>query len=309
MIKLEGLASFVAIADAGSIGGAARNLGLSTSVVSERLAALERAVGIALVHRTTRKLTLTEDGVSFRARAAGILRDVEAASADFAERRGGLAGRLRLAAPLSFGRLHFGPALYPFLLTHPRIELVLDLDDRYVDAAGDGYDAAIRIGQVADNRLVAHRIAPSRRVLVASSTYLERNGRPRSVEDLRDHRAVSYTNRGVEDWRFKKGDGFVVARGTFAMTVNNGEVMCAAAEAGLGLALLPTFLVSEAVCAGRLQIVDVGLEAETDTVHVVHPRTRGLVGKVGALVSHLRVSFGSPPYWDRHMKARSETSG
>src|SRR5580700_7292580 len=134
-MKLDGIVAFVAVAEAGSISEAARQLRLSKSVVSERVAELERSVGSHLLHRTTRKLSVTDDGASFLERASRIVREVEEAAADLAERRGTLAGPLRLSAPVTFGRMHLGPALYPFLVAHPRIELTLDLDDRRVDAA------------------------------------------------------------------------------------------------------------------------------------------------------------------------------
>src|SRR5579859_5520792 len=153
-MKLDWIAAFVAVAEAGSISGAARQLRLSKSVVSERLAELERAVGTSLVHRTTRKLSLTEDGAAFLERAAQILRDVDAAAADLAERRGTLSGPLRLSVPVTFGRQHLGPALYPFLARNPQIELTLDLDDRRVDVAAEGFDAVIRHGPILESRLM-----------------------------------------------------------------------------------------------------------------------------------------------------------
>src|SRR5690242_3480520 len=167
-MKLDGIAAFVAVAETGSITSAARRLRLSKSVVSERLAELERSLDARLVRRTTRKLSLTEDGAAFQERAGRILREVEAAAADLAERRGRLAGPLRLSAPVTFGRLHLGPALYPFLETHPRIALTLELDDRRIDAAAGGFDAVVRHGALGDSRLVAWSLAPSRRVLVAA---------------------------------------------------------------------------------------------------------------------------------------------
>src|SRR6267142_2149513 len=184
MLKLEYVAAFVTVVESGSISEAARRMELSKSVVSERLAELERSLGASLLHRTTRKLTLTEDGTAFLERAARIARDVEEATADMAERRGRLVGPLRIAAPVTFGRLHLGPAVYPFLAQNPELELTLDLDDRRVDAAADGYDAVVRHGPIADARLVAWRLAPSRRVLVASPDYLARRGRPTSLAEL-----------------------------------------------------------------------------------------------------------------------------
>ena len=178
MMKIEGIAAFVAVAEAGSISEAARRLRLSKSVVSERVAELERTLNATLLHRTTRKLTLTEDGIAFRERAVRIVGEVQAAASDLAERRGLLTGPLRIAAPVSFGRRHLGPALYPFLARHPEIELTLDLDDRRVDAASEGYDAIVRHGVIADSRLVVWKLARSRRLLVAAPDYLGRHGTP-----------------------------------------------------------------------------------------------------------------------------------
>src|SRR5271163_2256652 len=163
MLKLDSLLAFVATAEGGSISEAARRLQISKSVASERLAELERNVGATLVHRSTRKLTLTEDGIAFLERASRIAHEVEEAAADMAERRGALVGPLRISAPVTFGRMHLGPAIYPFIAKHPRIELTIDLDDRRVDASAGGYDAVVRHGPIADSRLMAWRLAPSRR--------------------------------------------------------------------------------------------------------------------------------------------------
>lgn len=299
MMKLDGIATFVAVAEAGSISEAARRLRLSKSVISERLAELERGLGTALLHRTTRRLSLTEDGAAFLERAARIARDVEEAAADLAERRGTLSGALRIAAPVTFGRMHLGPALYPFLEEHPRIELTLELDDRRVDAAADGYDAVVRHGPLGDTRLTAWRLAPSRRVLVAAPGYLARHGTPASTAELEHHRGIFYTNRGAADWRFPgPAGGAAVVRGRAALRVNNGDVMRDAAVAGLGIALLPTFIVGAAVRAGTLAVVEVGAEAEAELVYMAHPEGRRPSAKLRALAECLRDAFGEPPYWE-----------
>ena len=298
MLKLDGIATYVAVAEAGSISEAARRLRVSKSVVSERLAELERSLGTALLHRTTRRLSLTEDGAAFLERAAGIAREVADAVADMAERRGTLAGPLRLAAPVTFGRMHLGPALFPFLAIHPRIELTLELDDRRVDAAADGYDAVVRHGPVADTRLTAWRLATSRRVLVASPTYLERHGIPATLAELERHWGVFYTNRGVADWRFLGDDGAVIVRGRVALQVNNGDLMRDAALAGLGIALLPTFVVGTEVKAGRLSVIDVGAKTEAEFVYMAHPEGRRASAKLRAVADCLRTAFGEQPYWE-----------
>ena len=298
MVKLDGISSFVAIAEAGSISAAARRLHLSKSVVSERLADLEQSLGAPLFHRTTRKLSLTEDGVAFLERANRIVWEVQDAVAEVSERRGTLSGPMRLSAPVTFGRMHLGPALYAFLARHPGISLTLELDDRRVDAAAEGYDAVIRHGMVEDSRLVALPLAPSRRMLVASPAYLASHGTPASLDDLASHRAIYYTNRNVGDWRFLDARADVFVRPPAALRVNNGDVMRDAALAGLGLALLPSFIVGSDVKDGRLARVDVGHEAAEELIYVAHPEGRKASKKLQELVLALRQAFGSPPYWD-----------
>ncbi|MFS8046789.1 LysR family transcriptional regulator [Rhizobium sp. BR 314] len=298
MLKIDGIVTFVTVAEAGSISEAARRLRLSKSVVSERLSEMEKALGATLLHRTTRKLTLTEDGAAFLQRATRIAQEVREAAADLAERRGTLMGPLRIAAPVTFGRMHLGPALYPFLAEHPEIELTLDLDDRRVDAASDGYDAIIRHGLIADSRLVAWKLARSRRLLVASSDYLGRHGNPTSLSELEDHRGIFYTNRGVADWRFQGLDGAVVIRGKLALGVNNGDVLHDAALAGLGIALLPAFIAGPSVREGRLVEIDVGYRPEPEFIFMAHPEGRNPSTKLRAIADHLKKAFGEPPYWE-----------
>ena len=313
-MKLDGIATFVAVAEAGSISEAARRLHLSKSVVSERLAELERSLGARLMHRTTRKLTLTEDGAAFLERAARIARDVAEAATEFAERRGRLAGPLRLSAPVTFGRMHLGPALYLFLAQHPEIELTLDLDDRRVDAAADGYDAVLRNGPIEESRLMAWRLAPSRRLLVASPGYLERHGTPASLTELEGHRGIFYTNRGIADWRFAGPKGSQIVRARIALRVNNGDMMRDAAMADLGIALLPSFAAADAIAAGELTVINVGRPAEDEFIFMAHPEGRRASAKLRALVASLRQAFGDPPYWDSKLarwsgkRARSPTA-
>jgi DNA-binding transcriptional LysR family regulator len=298
MMKLEGLSAFVAAADFGSISEAARRLGLSKSVVSERLTELERALGASLMQRTTRKMSLTEDGATFLQRARRILQDMDEAVAELAERRGKLVGPLRLSAPVSFGSLHLGPALYPFLADNPGIQLTLELEDRFVDVASDGYDAVVRHGAVRDARLIARRLASSRRVLVAAPGYLAAHGTPRGAAGLERHSAILYSNRDA-DWRFAGAEGTVVVRPEKVLRVNNGLVMRDAALAGLGITLLPTFLVGPELTRGALHIIDIGMQAaDTAEVHLVYPMERGGSAKLKALTEALRTAFGDPPYWE-----------
>jgi DNA-binding transcriptional LysR family regulator len=296
MLKLESIAAFSAIAEAGSITGAARRLALSKSVVSERLAGLERVVGTRLVRRTTRSLSLTDDGKTFYERAKQIMRNVETAASEFTERRGALTGPLRISAPVSFGTLHLGQALFGFLARHPEIELTLELDDRFVDILGEGYDAIVRHGPVDDDRIIVKRLAASRRVLVASADYLKRFGTPASFQDLGQHRGIMYGNRGAADWRFRVGRKWVIARPQVALRVNNGVLMRDAAVAGLGIALLVTFLLETPLNNRTLEVLDIGAEAEGATIYIAYPEHLRSSGKIRALTAWLRQSIGDPAY-------------
>ncbi|MGA0611777.1 LysR family transcriptional regulator [Caldimonas sp. KR1-144] len=298
MLKLDGIATFVAVAESGSISEAARRLHLSKSVVSERLADLEQVLGAQLLHRTTRKLSLTEDGAAFLEKSARILREVDEAQSEMAQRRGSLVGPLRISAPVTFGRMHLAPALMPFLRAHPGIELTLELDDRRVDVASEGYDGVVRHGALADSRLVAWTLARSRRQLVAAPDYLARHGMPESIADLRRHRGIFYTNRGVADWQFQQGAELLAVRAAHALRVNNGDVMRDAAEAGLGIALLPSFIAGAAIRSGALAVVDVGLPAVEEFIYVAHPEGRRPSAKLRAMADALKVAFGDPPYWE-----------
>jgi DNA-binding transcriptional LysR family regulator len=298
MMKLDGVAAFVCVAETGSITAAAQRLGLAKSVVSERLSELERSLGVKLLQRSTRRSALTENGRTFLERGRRILSEAEEAKAELAQRSGELVGPLRISAPVSFGILHLEKPLYAFLRAHPRIDLTLDLDDHFVDAAAGGFDAVIRHGPVSERYLVAHRLAQSSRHLVASPAYLENAPPLRSVGDLSAHRAIFY-NRRESDWRFEGPGGASVVRCLSALRLNNGLMMRGAALAGLGVALLPRFVVHDDLREGALRIVKLDRAPQSAELFVAHPRDFGTTGKIRALVAHLREAFGDPPYWER----------
>jgi DNA-binding transcriptional LysR family regulator len=298
MLKLESLQTFVATAEGGSLSEAARRLQISKSVASERLVELERSVGTTLMHRSTRKLALTEDGLALLERAKRILREVSDASTEISERRGALIGPLRISVPVGFGILHLAPALNSFLKQNPRIELSLDLNDRFVGTM-DGFDAIIRHGPLPSKGWLTKRVAPSKRVLVASPDYLRTNGTPRSIADLEQHRGIIYSPRGASDWRFRQSSRWSVARPRAILRVNNGIMMREAALEGLGIALLASFYFHEPLAGGRLTVVDIGAEAEPATIFIGYPSDRRVSAKVLALIAHLRAAFGTPPYWER----------
>ena len=255
------------------------------------MAELERNVGATLVHRSTRKLVLTEDGSAFLERAKRILREVSEATAEVSERRGELVGPLRISAPVSFGILHLAAALSSFLNENPRIELSVELDDRFVGAV-DGFDAIIRHGPLPDNGWIAKRIAPSRRMLVASPDYLKGTGHPgpsatwNSTVELYIPIAVHWIGASGS-----RAAGRSVVRPGAIMRVNNGIIMRDAAAEGLGIALLATFVFHDSLTSGKLRLLDVGAEAEPATVFIAYPNARRVSAKVLALIAHLRVAF------------------
>jgi DNA-binding transcriptional LysR family regulator len=274
--------------------------------VSERLAELERTLGATLMQRSTRKLSLTNSGQTFLPRAQRILREAEEATSELAARSGKLAGPLRISAPVGFGILHLGPAVGRFLRDYPDIELSLELDDSFVDAATGGFDAVLRHGAIGDGRLIARRLATSRRLLVASPAYLAEHGSPASLADLEHHRGILYSNR-ASDWRFADGNGWSVIRPKAGLRVNSGLVMRDAAVSGLGIALLPSFFTCEAIAAGQLVEVDIGLQAEGAELFLTYPKDHGASAKIRAFAESLRRSFGYPPYWERAAAARAQT--
>ncbi len=296
MLKLECVQAFAAIAEGGSMTAAARRLALSKSVISDRLTDLEKELGAKLVHRTTRKLSLTDDGKIFYERAKGILRDVESAAAELSARRESVAGPLRISAPVGFGCLHLGPALFGFLRANPGIELTLELDDRFVNLLSEGYDAVIRHGPVDDKRIIVKRLATTRRVLVASPEYLRRFGTPKSLAELEQHRGVIYSYRGAGDWRFRAGRKFVTVSPEIVMRVNNGVLMREAAASGLGIALLPTFFLEDSLKNRALRILEVGAEAEGAVIYIAYPEHLRSAARIRALTAWLQKSFNSAAF-------------
>ena len=310
MLKLEGMETFVAIVQAGSISEAARRLSLSKSVVSGRLADLESRLGARLLHRSTRKLTLTDEGAAFYETAARISHELADAAAAIAERMGDLVGPLRVAAPMTFGMMHVGPALYPFLKRHPRIDLLLNLNDRMTDIVGEGFDIAVRIGTLADSSLIARKLCRSRRCVVMSPAYAADRGMPRTLADLEGHRAITYTNvRVYDEWLFVRGGRKATVRIKNALQVNNGIVQREAVAAGLGIAMLPTFIASQAVKEGRLVVAPLEAEPIEHTVHALYPSNLHLSTKVRAVVDHLRAAFRDPPCWDAAIDASGRNAG
>jgi DNA-binding transcriptional LysR family regulator len=297
MDRLAAMEAFVRVAEARSFSEAARRLGQSKSVVSRQVAALEEELGARLLTRTTRSLALTEAGRTYFERAARILADVDEADASVSLLAGAPRGRLRVNAPMSFGFLHLAPQLPLFMERYPEVEVDMAMNDRMVDLVEEGFDVAVRItGRLPDSSLVARKLAPVRMAIVASPDYLARRGEPASPEELAGHDCLLYTS---DQWQLTGLDGKprpVHVRGR--LRANNGDALRAAALAGLGLALLPTFIVGRDLQDGTLVPVLCNHIPCQSTLYAVYPEVRQLSPKVRAFVDFLAAQLGPNPYWD-----------
>jgi DNA-binding transcriptional LysR family regulator len=287
--------AFVRVVETGSFARAAERMGLSKPVLSRRVARLEEQLGARLLTRTARGAQPTDIGQSYYARAAAILADLEAAQEVVAEAVTQIAGPIRLSAPLSFGIAYLAPALADFAAAHPRVELDVEFEDRNVDLAGGGYDLAVRIGRLADSALVARRIAPMRKHVVASADYLARRGRPERPADLAGHAILLYGN---EQWRFEVDGRWETIRVTPVLRSNNGDMLLTAARKGLGLCMLPSFIAAPAIKDGGVEVVLIDYPLEEGALHAVMPPGRAVTARVRALVDFLVDRFGPEPAWD-----------
>jgi DNA-binding transcriptional LysR family regulator len=251
MPELEDIMTFSVVADAGGVSPAARRLGVSKSIVSRRLLRLETELGVQLLARTTRGAALTEAGMTFRDHAARISAEMDAAREELAP-AGDLRGRLRIAAPLSFGPTLVAPVLAELARRHPLLQVHAAYGDRFVDLAAEGFDAAIRVGYLGDSNLVARRLGPISGKVVASPSYVAQYGAPRTPEELLGHQALM---QGTEAWRFIDGDKMISVRPQGRFKADNGTALLVAAVAGIGVAYLPDSLTSEHITSGALVAV------------------------------------------------------
>jgi DNA-binding transcriptional LysR family regulator len=300
--RLTSLEVFAKVAAIGSLSGAARALGLSQTMVTKHVAALEGRLGIKLFHRTTRRLSITEAGRSYLESSERILADMEAADAAVAAERVEPRGLLRVNVPVVFGTLRIAPLLADFAERYPKVTLELGLNDRLVDLAEEGWDLAIRIGKLRDSSMVARRLAANRMVVCASPAYLARHGTPHSVADLASHNCLGYTlsqQASAAEWLFGT-DGEIRVQVNGNLRANNGDALRAATLAGLGLARQPTFIIADDLRAGTLVALPLDQpEIQSSAVHAVYLPDRRPPAKVRAFIDFLAVRFSPEPPWDR----------
>jgi DNA-binding transcriptional LysR family regulator len=270
---LEGLAIFARVADLRSFSRAAAELGLSKPTVSKAVARLEKRLGARLFHRTSRRLALTDTGEQLAARAAQLLADAENAESQAMSLAAAPRGKVRLAAPMSFGVLFVAPLLPDLFRLHPELTVDLHLGDAQIDLIGEGFDAALRIGQLPDTSLIARRLCGMPLHLVAAPSYLKTHGRPKHPLELSRHQAISYAYQLTQDtWRFHKASGETAAvRPSGRLRINNGEAMLPSLIAGVGIGVLPDFIVREALSDGRLERLLPGWSLPAGAVYWVTP--------------------------------------
>ena len=294
MDRMSAMVVFSHVVRAGSFSEAARRLAISKSTVSKQVTALEQRLGAQLLHRTTRKLSLTDTGRSFYERCSQIVREVEEAELAVVHAQATPQGLLRVNAPVSFGQLALAPALSSFLSRHLDLRVELVLDDRRLDAVEGGFDATIRIAnRLPDSSLIARRVAPARIVVCGAPDYLARRGAPATPDELAAHDCLVYAYR--ERWSFRGPAGERSVGVTGRVVANNGDVLREAALAGLGLVQLPSFIVGEELASGALRVVLEPFEDPTASIWALYSPTRHLSGKVRAFIDFLTERFGGDP--------------
>jgi DNA-binding transcriptional LysR family regulator len=302
--------AFVAVADEGGFAKAARRSGVATSSVMRQVDALEKQLGAILLNRSTRSVTLTPAGETYYAQAARILSDLDEANRSVSELSGPPRGLLRVSLPVAFARLHVAPIVPEFLKSCPGMELDLVMTDSIVNLVEDRIDLAIRIGSLESSSLIALRLAPNRRVVCGSPKYVKAHGEPRTPAELAIHNCLTFSySMGDRTWRFRRAgqDEQVRVRGN--LRANHSETLREAALAGLGLILMPTWLIGRDLVQGRLspmlQDWQANVGRQTSAAHqeggiyAVYLADRRASAKVHAFTEFLARKFGSPPYWDR----------
>jgi len=300
MDRLAMLEAFVKVAEAQSFSRAAESLNTSKSVVSRHISNLETELGARLIHRTTRALTLTEAGRNYFEQVSQILADLAVADQSVSALQASPRGKLRVNAPMSFGFLHLAPALSDFVTNYPEVQLDVAMTDRFVDLVEEGFDVAVRIADLQDSSLRARRIAPVRLAVCASPDYLDRHGIPRTPQDLRNHQCLLNSNVAVaHEWKFRRPDGALYAVNVSGkVAINNGDALRMAALHGMGLTVLPTFIVGADLQQGSLVSVLDEFMPQPLGLHAVYPQTRHVAPKVRAFIDFLSDRFGPRPYWD-----------
>lgn len=300
MDKLDAMRAFTKVVGHGSFAEAGRVLGLTRSAVSKAVMELEQILGARLLDRTTRRVSPTEAGLAYYERCVDILASVEETELQVSRLHDEPRGVLKINAPMSFGAHYLGAAVADFMRRYPELTVELSLNDRFVDPVEEGVDVTIRIAVLSDSSLIARRLAPARRVLIASPDYLKTRGAPAHPDDLVEHRGLHYGHTTtLVRWQLTHLGSSMLAPVGSALCANNGDVLRDAALAGQGIALLPTFLVGPDIAKGRLQVVLPDFPPTELGIYALYTPSRYLAAKTRVLIDFLVERFGGTPEWDR----------
>lgn len=293
MDKFESIRAFTKVLEAGGFAAAAREMGLSRSVVNRSVISLEKELNTEFFHRSTRSVTPTETGIAFYDRCVQILDELDEAISAVTELQEKPRGNLRINAPMSFGTLCLSAVVADYMLAYPEVNVDLVLSDRFVDPIEEGFDLTVRIGEAhRSTSLIAKNIAPAKRVLCASPSYIQKYGQPRHPNELRFHRCLHYGyQKSGYHWRLHGPDGAQSFSVNCVMSSNNGETLKTAAVQGQGIALLPTFILGDAIEQEQLLSLLSGFEPPEIALFALYPRHRHLSTKVRLFVDLLTERF------------------
>ncbi|MCP3700036.1 MAG: LysR family transcriptional regulator [Aliivibrio sp.] len=298
-MNIEHLKLFVRIAATHNISQAGQELSLSPAVSSAYISKLENALGVRLIHRTTRKVSLTEEGVAFLPHAEEVIESVEAARSSVGGGNKIPSGVLRVSAPASFGRMHLIPAMQEFMKAYPGLKVDYRLSDSIIDLVEGGFDVAIRNAELKDSSLVARKLASDTRIVCASPDYLLKFGNPSHPLDLMEHNCVNLT--GLETWIFDTPEGSLSIKPKGEFKADNGEAVRDASVYGLGITVCSTWCCYDHLQRGELVPILNSFPLVSDTaIWAVYPSSRLLAPKVRAFIDFFSDYFGNDTYWDKH---------
>jgi DNA-binding transcriptional LysR family regulator len=309
--KLKQLETFVSVAARGSLTAAANAEGVAPAIMGRRLDGLEERLGVKLMLRTTRRITLTHEGSAFLEHCQRILADVTNAEASVSAGGVKASGHLRITAPAGFGRRHVAPLVPKFRDLHPEVTISLNLSDRIVDIAGEAYDCAVRVGDMPDSSLVSVRLADNRRLCVATPAYLARHGAPQTPADLArfDCLTLSSDASQTRGWAFRnmgKSDAVVYLKPAGPLDCSDGQVLHDWCLAGWGIAWRSTWEVQAEIAAGKLVAVLEDFAAPPNGIYAVFPQRKHLALRVRLWIDYLKHHYGAPGFWQAQVKTNSQ---
>ncbi|KRW62561.1 LysR family transcriptional regulator [Pseudomonas sp. TTU2014-080ASC] len=311
-LDLQEIETFIQVVELGSVSQAAERLNISKSVVSKRLSDLERRLNANLLYRSTRKVTPTDNGVQFYQQSKAAISNLKEAAESATFIDSGLCGSMRVLAPMSLGTLWLAPRIAEFMKLHPRIRISLQLDDRLTDFEREGYDLCVRISRIGDSALIARPLSLSQRHLCCSPEYAAQNGTPGNISEIIDHSCIGYSNvPSTQVWSFQTIDPpnetFTLSpQGPF--TTNNGEAMRDMVVQGMGLSVLPEFIIHRNLAEGSLISLEPGVRPIPDTIYALYPRSNRSSRKVLVLCDYLQQCLLSEPWYYPIEARQSRTS-